>query len=240
MPSDPAASQFYDAGEGLPDPLPRSPFPLFKSWLDRAWAERQTPNPNAMALATTHPDGHADARIVLCKGVDVEPGCILFYTNSNGAKGRQLAADPFACVVFHWDHDQRQVRIRGPVTHATEAESDAYFASRALESRLGAWASSQSQPIESRQALLEKVADAMGELGVTPLDLMEGREVVIPRPPHWGGFRIHAQSVELWSGGVGRIHDRARWSRELTPNPNQNRGPDAYTYAAWSANRLQP
>lgn len=240
MSANESPTQFYDAGEGLPDTLPASPFPLFKSWFDQAWRERKTPNTNAMALATTHPDGHPDARIVLCKAIDVDPGCIVFYTNYNGAKGLQLAAEPFASVVFHWDDDQRQVRIRGPVTHATQAESDAYFASRALESRLGAWVSNQSQPIESREALLEKVADTMTQLGVSPADLLDHHDIVIPRPPHWGGFRIHAQSVELWSGGVGRIHDRARWTRQLTRNPDQERGPNAYSGTDWSATRLQP
>ena len=233
-------TQFYDTESGLPESLPDSPFPLFKQWFDQAWDERKTPNTNAMTLSTLHPDGHPDARIVLCKSIEVEHANILFYTNYNGAKGLQLARDPFASVVFHWDHDERQVRIRGPVTHATEAESDAYFASRKLESRLGAWISDQSQPIESREALLAKVAAVMEKLGLTPADLMGEREVEIPRPPHWGGFRIHAQSVELWSGGTGRIHDRARWTRDLTRNDSIERGPDAYTPSPWSATRLQP
>ncbi len=193
-----------------------------------------------MTLCTMHPDGLPDARIVLCKAIEPEPGNIVFYTNYNGAKGQQLAAHPFASVVFHWDHDERQVRIRGPITHATQAESDAYFASRRLESRLGAWVSDQSQPIESREALLEKVGEVMDTLGLSPADLMGEREVKIPRPPHWGGFRIHAQSIELWNGGVGRIHDRARWVRELTRNPQIERGPGAYECGRWSSTRLQP
>ncbi|MEX0875949.1 MAG: pyridoxine 5'-phosphate oxidase C-terminal domain-containing protein, partial [Phycisphaerales bacterium] len=125
---------------------------------------------------------------------------------------------------------------------ATDAESDAYFASRRLESRIGAWVSEQSQPIESRQALLEKVAGVMEKLEISPADLMEGRDIEIPRPPYWGGYRIHAQGVELWSAGVGRIHDRARWTREVSrpADPPQDRGPHACTYGPWSATRLQP
>jgi pyridoxamine 5'-phosphate oxidase len=159
---------------------------------------------------------------------------IVFYTNYNGAKGHQIESAPFASAVFHWDHDERQVRIRGPIVKATEEESDAYFASRALESRLGAWISDQSQPIESREALLSKVALAMEKLGISATDLLEGNEIDIPRPPHWGGFRIIAQSMELWSGGVGRIHDRARWTRELTKTDS------GYTASTWSSTRLEP
>lgn len=240
MSTDTVGSEFYDTDGGLPESLPESPFPIFKSWFDKAWDERKTPNTNAMTLCTMHPDGMPDARIVLCKAIEPEPGNILFYTNYNGAKGQQLADHPFASVVFHWDHDERQVRLRGPVTHATEAESDAYFASRRLESRLGAWVSEQSQPIESREALLEKVSEVMDKLGLSPADLMGEHEVVIPRPPHWGGFRIHAQSVELWNGGVGRIHDRARWERTLTRNNQIDRGPEVYTPSGWSSTRLQP
>ncbi|MCR9075021.1 MAG: pyridoxamine 5'-phosphate oxidase [bacterium] len=240
MSTESAGADFYDAEGGLPESLPESPFPIFKSWFDKAWEDRKTPNTNAMTLSTLHPDGYPDARIVLCKAIEPDAGNIVFYTNYNGAKGQQIDKHPFASAVFHWDHDERQVRIRGPITHASEEESNAYFASRRLESRLGAWVSDQSQPIESREALLEKVSEVMDKLGLSPADLMGEREVEIPRPPHWGGFRIHAQSVELWNGGLGRIHDRARWERALTRNDSIERGPDAYTPAAWSATRLQP
>lgn len=234
MSANESPTQFYDAGEGLPQILPDSPFPLFKSWFDHAWTQRLTPNTNAMTLSTLHPDGYPDSRIVLCKDIALDPGSIVFYTNYHGDKGKQIESHPFASVVFHWDHDERQVRIRGPITRATESESDAYFASRALESRLGAWISDQSQPIESREALLEKVVVIMDKLGITPTDLMDNTNLTIPRPPHWGGFRIHAQSMELWAGGLGRIHDRARWTRTLSPTPN------GFDYSDWSSTRLQP
>ena len=240
MPNESQPIDFYDNEGGLPETLPESPFPIFKKWFDKAWEERKTPNTNAMTLSTMHPDGYPDSRIVLCKAIEPEPGNIVFYTNYNGAKGQQLAKTPFASVVFHWDDDERQARIRGPITNATEEESNAYFASRRLESRLGAWVSDQSEPIESRDALLEKVAEVMDKLGLSPADLMGEHEVEIPRPPHWGGFRIHAQSVELWNGGVGRIHDRARWERIVRRDESVQRGPNAYTTSDWYSTRLQP
>lgn len=225
---------FYDEGERLPDILPNSPFPIFKEWFDQAWNERITLNANSMTLATVHDDGCPDARIVLCKDISLDPGSIVFYTNYNGAKGQQLADKPFASAVFHWDQYQRQVRIRGPIVKTTEAESDAYFVSRAIESRLGSWISEQSHPIESRDALLEKVVEVIDQLGIDASDLMEGNDITIPRPPHWGGFRLYAQTMELWAGGTGRIHDRARWTRELSLDGLQA------TVGDWSSTRLQP
>ncbi len=230
-------TSLYDEGERLPDILPDSPFPLFQSWYDEAWAARKTPNANAMALSTIHEDGFPDARIVLCKAIDVVPGSIMFYTNYNGMKGQQLEACPQVSAVIHWDHWdhwERQVRIRGQVVKATPEQSDAYFASRAVESRLGAWISDQSQPIESRQALLDKVVDVIAELGIDAGDLMSGNDIEIPRPPHWGGFHLHAHTLELWSGGTGRIHDRARWTRSLEVSGDQ------VTPGAWSSTRLEP
>lgn len=225
---------FYDEGERLPDDLPSSPFPIFKQWFDQAWDERITPNTNAMTLSTLHDDGFPDARIVLCKDIDPVNGSIVFYTNYNGAKGKQLESNPFAAVVFHWDQYERQVRIRGPIVHASEEESDRYFASRRLESRLGAWISDQSQPIESRQALLDKASEVIEKLNLDTAALMNCEDIEIPRPPHWGGFRLHAKQMELWAGGVGRIHDRARWTRDMRIENNQ---PIA---GAWSSTRLQP
>ncbi len=197
-------------------------------------SEKLAPNPNSMNLATIHSDGFADARTLLCKSIDVDAGSIMFYTNYNGMKGQQLAANPNASGTIHWDHYERQVRIRGTVIKATEAQSDAYFASRALESRLGSWISDQSQPIESRDALLEKVVDVIDKLGIDAADLMNNKEIIIPRPPHWGGYHLHAHTLELWSAGTGRIHDRARWTRDLNINADQA------TVGQWSSTRLQP
>lgn len=225
---------FYDEGERLPNDLPASPFPIFKEWFDQAWDERIVPNANSMNISTLHEDGYPDSRVVLCKDIDPDIGSIVFYTNYNGAKGKQLAAHPFVSAVFHWDQYQRQVRIRGPVVHVTPEESERYFASRKLESRLGAWISDQSQPIESRQALLDKAADVIANLDLDAAALMNGEDIKVPRPPHWGGYRVFAQEMELWAGGVGRVHDRARWTRDVKIENNQP------IVGVWSSTRLQP
>jgi len=203
----------------------------FKAWFDEAHQRKTQPNPNAMALATIDPDGRPSVRIVLCKDIDLARGSITFYTNRNSRKGAALEAHPRAAVVFHWDIFDRQVRIEGPVVHTTDAESDAYFASRSVASRIGAWASDQSKPIASRGELLAKVASAVAHHGV---NLANPFGPGVPRPPHWGGYRIWADSVELWMGSNVRVHDRARWTRTLT------RQGDSYSSSAWSATRLQP
>jgi len=210
--------------ELLPDPLPPEPLTVAAEWLAQAWRERRQPNPNSMVLATATPEGLPSARVVLCKHIEPVPGFIVFYTNYHSRKGRELAANARAAVVMHWDHLHRQVRVEGRIVTAPAADSDTYFASRALESRVGAWASQQSEPVASRAQLLQAVAAATQRFGAS-----------VPRPPHWGGYRLWAESVELWSEGEARIHDRARWTRTLTP-----RGDDQFDAGAWSATRLQP
>jgi pyridoxamine 5'-phosphate oxidase len=211
--------------ELLPEPLPPEPLSIAAEWLARAWKERHQPNPNAMVLATATPEGRPSARVVLCKDIAPEPGFIVLYTNYLSRKGRELAANPRASVVMHWDHLHRQVRVDGLIVKAPESDSDAYFASRAVESRVGAWASQQSEPIASRKALLDAVAEASARFPGTN----------VPRPPHWGGYRLWAEAVELWVEGDSRIHDRARWTRKLTP-----KGPTDFDATAWVATRLQP
>lgn len=229
----------WSTEELLPDPLPASPLPIFRAWFDEAAETRNVPNPNAFTLATADPDGSPHARIVLCKALHEAPGFLVFYTNYQGNKGRQLAANPRAAATFHWDHHQRQVRVEGPVVRSPAEESDAYFASRHWTKRIGAWASDQSRPIGSHDELIAKVGEAIDRLGIdlAALAAIEegGPDVTIPRPPHWGGFRLWAERVELWCGGQGRIHDRAVWTRELHPDPGQG-----FTAGAWSAERLQP
>src|SRR5579864_4721187 len=147
--------------ELLPEPLPEEPLALVNRWLADSWRLRQQPNPNSMVIATVDPDGRPSARVVLCKEIVPEPGYLVFYTNYLSRKGRQLADNPRAAIVMHWDALHRQVRVEGPVVKAPEADSDAYFASRPWQSRLGAWASAQSEPIASRadlHAALAKVA----------------------------------------------------------------------------------
>ncbi len=225
----------FAAGPMLPDPLPQDPMPLFHSWFKEAAADKRTPNTNAMTLATVGPDGAPSARIVLCRGIAEREGYVVFYTNYDGRKGRELEANPRAALVFHWDHEERQVRIEGPVIKSPHEESDAYFAGRPWESRLSAWASRQSEPIEGRGQLMARVGEVMDRLGLTAEDLLQrGAEVEIPRPANWGGFRVWAERIELWQGGPGRFHDRARWERSLTPKGV------GYVGGPWKATRLSP
>jgi len=226
-----------DHTEMLPDPLPAEPLTLAQAWLARAWSERLQPNPNAMVLATTTPEGRPSARVVLCKDIQPSPGFVVFYTNYESRKGHELAANPRAAVVMHWDHLHRQIRIEGCVVKAPVEDSDAYFASRAVESRLGAWASQQSQPLASRQQLVDAVDAAAKRFGVSAgvRDRTAGKEPQVPRPAHWGGFRLWADAVELWVEGDARIHDRARWTRTLQP-----RGDLSFDTGPWTRTRLQP
>jgi pyridoxamine 5'-phosphate oxidase len=174
---------------------------------------------------------------VLCKEIVAQPGYLTFYTNYDSRKGRELAANARAAIVMHWDTLHRQLRVEGPVVRADAATSDAYFASRNWRSRLGAWASQQSQPIGSRAELYQAVARAAVKLALPAPAEDEsqpdpGRR--IPRPPHWGGLHLWAEAVELWVEGSARIHDRARWTRSLQPDGA------GFSAGPWSATRLQP
>ena len=231
-------SAFEPESELLPETLPDEPFGLFQSWFDEAWAARRVPNAHAFALATADPDGSPSVRMVLCKDIRPDPGYVVFYTNYQGAKGRALSANPRAAACFHWDHFSRQARISGPVVKSPPAESDAYFKTRHWTSRIGAWASAQSEPIESHDELLAKVGAVIEKLDLDMMALMRldegGPGVEIPRPAHWGGYRLFAERMELWCGGEGRVHDRAVWTRELTPDG------EGFTGGEWSCTRLQP
>lgn len=212
--------------------------PLFERWFDEMVAAKQQPNPGAIALGTVDHRGRPRARIVLCRGISVEDGYIQFYTNYNSDKGQELTANPVASATFLWDHAKRQARLEGHVVRAPEAESDAYFQKRYWTKRIGAWASAQSQPLESRDQLINRVGEVIEELGLDLAALLAidegGPNVHIPRPPHWGGFRLWIDRLELWCEGTGRTHDRARWERELTA------AGDGYTGSAWTSTRLQP
>jgi len=222
----------------LPQPLPPDPLPIASQWLAEAWERRVQPNPDAMVLATSDAQGRPSARVVLCKQLVAPPGYLLFYTNYESRKGRELEENPHAGAVLHWDTMHRQVRIEGPVTKATPEESDRYFDSRAWQRRIGAWASRQSEPVASRDELLHAV-EQVAERFKTPDPLADdGAETIdtpIPRPPHWGGYRLWIESIELWVEGAFRIHDRARWSREL-----ERRDANTFAAGAWTATRLHP
>ncbi len=183
------------------------PLRQFRTWFQQA-LDAKVPEPNAMTLATVGPDGRPSTRIVLIK--DIEEQGLVWYTNYDSRKGRELAEHPFAALQFHWVELERVVRIEGRVERVDAAQSDAYFASRPLDSRLGAWASPQSQVIASRAVLVANAAKAAAQHGLNP-----------SRPPHWGGFRLLPERWEFWQGRKSRLHDRlvyrldgGQWVRE--------------------------
>lgn len=198
------------------------PLAAARVWL--AEAEASEPNDaNAMALATASAAGLPNVRMVLLKEIEAPDmargalGGFVFYTNYDSAKGGELAANPQAAFVLHWKSLRRQLRGRGRVERVDDEQADAYYKSRAYQSRIGAWASRQSRPLTSRAALLAEVAKIGARYPFDP-----------PRPPHWGGFRIVPSEIEFWADGAFRLHDRVRWARDL----ERGRG--------WIQSRLQP
>jgi pyridoxamine 5'-phosphate oxidase len=175
------------------------PFAIARAWLSEA--EKREPNdPNAIALATVDPEGLPNVRMVLLK--EIEAAAFVFYTNYGSVKAREIEAAGKAAFVMHWKSLRRQIRVRGTVAREEGPQADAYYRSRSLASRLGAWASRQSQPLSSRTALLAEVAKVTATRGIDP-----------PRPPFWGGFRIVPVEIEFWADGANRLHDRFRWTR---------------------------
>ncbi|WP_095589779.1 pyridoxamine 5'-phosphate oxidase [Actibacterium ureilyticum] len=176
------------------------PFVLARSWLDEAVATEPN-DPNAIALSTVDADGLPNVRMVLLK--EIEDDAFVFYTNYESRKAQEIAFAGKAAFVLHWKSLRRQIRVRGVTEREEGPQADAYFASRSLKSRLGAWASRQSQPLSSRGALMAEVAAVTAQHGTHP-----------PRPPFWGGYRLRPLEIEFWADGAFRLHDRFRWQRE--------------------------
>ena len=208
----------------LPEILPDDPLHWAEAWLAAAMERAEQPNPNAMTLSTIDDNGRPSSRVVLCKAFVADPGYLVFYTNYASQKGREIGGDARVCSLFHWDHVGRQVRLEGVAVKSPAEESDQYFATRHRGSQLGAWGSDQSRPIESRAALKEQLKQRAAAHGPA-----------VERPPHWGGYRLWPSAVELWIDGADRIHDRARWSRDLRQDDEHS-----FTGSAWAGTRLQP
>lgn len=201
-----------------------NPFQQFQSWFDQAIAA-QVPEPNAMTLATATPEGLPSARVVLLKGFDRRG--FVFYTNYDSAKGRELAANPQAALVFLWHEVERQVRIAGQVVQVAAAESDAYFHSRPWGSQLGAWVSEQSQVLPDRAVLEQRLAALTAQY----------QDQEIPRPPHWGGYRVIPRVMEFWQGRSSRLHDRIQYRLE---GDYLEGGLEGETTSRWQIERLSP
>lgn len=194
------------------------PYALARDWL----AEAMTAEPedaNAVALATADARGLPNVRMVLLKEIEQNPaqGGFVFYTNTESAKGAELKANPQAAMVFHWKSLHRQIRLRGAVEPVSPQQADEYYASRAYQSRIGAWASRQSRPLASRRTLMAEVAKIAAKYPMKP-----------PRPPHWSGYRIRPVEIEFWAQGDFRLHDRFRWTRMSAAT------------TAWTVQRLNP
>lgn len=203
IPQSPTAEDYQATAEANAEEIfdRDDPFSLFADWF--ADAKRKEPNdPNAMALATADETGLPDVRMVLLKDFDADG--FVFYTNLESAKGQQIGSNQQAALCFHWKSLRRQVRLRGPVSPVSPEEADAYFASRARDSRIGAWASKQSRPLESRFALEKAVAKEAARFGIGN----------VPRPPHWSGFRLIPQHFEFWRDRPFRLHDRLVFDRQ--------------------------
>lgn len=216
--------------ELLPEVLPDNPFAWFEGWLSHATESLVRRNPNAMTLSTVASDGRPSGRIVLAKAINIELGYVVFFTNYQSKKCRDIEENSEVSLVFHWDSLGRQVRIDGTAVRSPAEESDSYFSSRDRGSQIGAWGSDQSQRLDSREALLQQLDERARELGVSDDD-----SIAVPRPPHWGGIRVWARAVELWVDGANRVHDRARFERELKPE-----GDDLFSPSPWVGTRLQP
>ncbi|MCH9852720.1 MAG: pyridoxamine 5'-phosphate oxidase [Alphaproteobacteria bacterium] len=211
---------------------PRSPFALFDEWLGEATTQ-EVSDPNAMALATIERDGRISQRMVLLKGRD--DGGFYFYTNFNSRKAQALLQNPQAALLFHWKSMRRQVRIEGKVSTVSEAQADAYFATRPRGRQLGAWASKQSEPLASRAVLEQRVQDVTAQYSRGDGDSRDGgdgEDLPVPRPPHWSGFLLRPDYMEFWHDGDNRLHDRFAFQLQADGAP--------VNADAWQISRLYP
>jgi pyridoxamine 5'-phosphate oxidase len=203
------------------DRAPVDPFATLIAWLEDARASGHYTDANAMSLATSTTDGAPSVRIVLCKSLEPDTCSLTFFTNYHSRKGRELESNPRAAAVFHWPHAARQARIEGSIAKLTDEENDAYFRSRPLISQIGACASPQSSVIASRTALID---------GAVKAAMSACLNTGVQRPKEWGGYRLHAHTIELWEARTGRLHERTRYRKSVGAEPQKQ----------WCAETLAP
>ncbi len=223
----------------LPDELPADPMHWADAWIKEATATAVQRNPTSMTLVTVDAASFPSARVVLCKEFVPDPGYLVFHTNYNSRKVKDLEQCANVAAVFHWDALGRQIRIEGIAVRSPEAESDAYFKTREWGSQLGAWGSDQSDELESREALIQQLRRRAASIGLSVADDLQSLTSTEPpridRPVHWGGIRIWASAIELWIEGRDRIHDRGAWKRDLSRASEYK-----FNATPWVGRRLQP
>ena len=218
----------------LSQSMTQNPLLLLQSWLNEAVELDLQPNPDTMAIATSNSQGLPNVRMVLCKEINTEEGYVVFYTNYNSVKSMEIKENPKCSALFHWDKLGYQIRIRGEILQSPDKENDAYFASRHLGSQVGAWASNQSNPVVDRQALDDQFRKILDRFNLTNESITRN-EQKIPRPPHWGGYRLWIEEIEFWLNQKDRLHDRLHFRRVLTISSE-----GIETEKKWAVKRLQP
>ena len=218
----------------LSQSMTQNPLLLLQSWLNEAMELDLQPNPDTMAIATSNSQGLPNVRMVLCKEINTEEGYVVFYTNYNSVKSMEIKENPKCSALFHWDKLGYQIRIRGEILQSPDEENDAYFASRHLGSQVGAWASNQSDPVGDRQALDDQFRKILDRFNLTSESITQN-EQEIPRPPHWGGYRLWIEEIEFWLNQKDRLHDRLHFRRALTISSE-----GIETEKKWTVKRLQP
>ena len=218
----------------LSQSMTQNPLLLLQSWLNEAMALDLQPNPDTMAIATSNSQGLPNVRMVLCKEINTEEGYVVFYTNYNSVKSLEIKENPKCSALFHWDKLGYQIRIRGEILQSPDEENDTYFASRHLGSQVGAWASNQSNPVEDREALDDQFKKILDRFNLTSESITRN-EQKIPRPPHWGGYRLWIEEIEFWLNQKDRLHDRLHFRRALTISSE-----GIETEKKWTVKRLQP